>query len=818
MAAAQYFEQVQKIFIAFYQRPADPAGLKYWAQRVDAAGGDFGAVIDAFAASPEAVALYVAIDATTIGDVIDKLYLALFNTAPDAAGKQFYIDGFTAGTYTAGTIALNVLNGATGDDAVAVANKVQVANNFTQQVDGRPLTDAYFGSGTSFNVTYAGDADAQAARDILKGVTFNASTVLNPSQVTEQLKAKIADATDPIIGQTGGQTFTLTNGIDNIVGTSGNDTIIGDNTQTGAAGPGDQIDGGAGTDLFKLYIAAATAVDTLTLPQLKNVEQLYIKGGTLTNAQTANYSAIAGLNSVELDSAAALVDATNFTVKTTAAQTVKLSNVNAVAAGTTATVALSDATALGLNGVGTDTTATGVVRVDLASTTATSATLAATGAASKVTLLNSAAKVSTLTITGDQNLTLTEGLTTLKTINASAATGKIAVDASAITVDAAFAFTGGSGADTLTLSEAGLNALTAGSQLNGGAGTDTLKINLAASAYTAADYKAINAATSFEILGLGTAAGDTVDASQLTSIKEFAVYGGTNVITKAAAGSTLDILGGTTKTTVSGAVGVTDLAINIGSATATTATTNTALDVTGLTNVTINSSIKAGTVGASHVIGTLTASENSSFTIKGNGDLTLALATGVAAPVTTGSKVDGSAATGILTVTANGATFNAAKTSLGDVIIGGSGNDVLKAGLNSTILTGNAGNDTFDVSTAVVAATTGVINQTVITDFNKGDSLKVTAAFTATNSVVKADLSSLAAGQTDVQIATVLATKALAAGGGDLVWGTYNGNTYVLEDIGTAKTFDAADILVKLTGTLDLSTSTHTVAGTLIFA
>ena len=69
MAATQYFEQVQKIFIAFYQRPADPAGLKYWAQRVDAAGGDFGAVIDAFASSPEAVALYGTIDAATIGTV-----------------------------------------------------------------------------------------------------------------------------------------------------------------------------------------------------------------------------------------------------------------------------------------------------------------------------------------------------------------------------------------------------------------------------------------------------------------------------------------------------------------------------------------------------------------------------------------------------------------------------------------------------------------------------------------------------------------------------------------------------------------------------
>ena len=73
MAAAQYFEQVQKIFIAFYQRPADPAGLKYWADRVDVAGGKIESVIDAFATSAEAKALYGTIDATNIGAVIDKL-------------------------------------------------------------------------------------------------------------------------------------------------------------------------------------------------------------------------------------------------------------------------------------------------------------------------------------------------------------------------------------------------------------------------------------------------------------------------------------------------------------------------------------------------------------------------------------------------------------------------------------------------------------------------------------------------------------------------------------------------------------------------
>ena len=70
MAAAAYFDTVQKIFIAFYQRPADPAGLKYWADRIDAANGDAAAVVSAFATSPEAVTLYGPIDKTTIGTVI----------------------------------------------------------------------------------------------------------------------------------------------------------------------------------------------------------------------------------------------------------------------------------------------------------------------------------------------------------------------------------------------------------------------------------------------------------------------------------------------------------------------------------------------------------------------------------------------------------------------------------------------------------------------------------------------------------------------------------------------------------------------------
>lgn len=248
MAAAQYFDQVQKIFIAFYQRPADPAGLKYWASRVDAAGGDASQVINEFATSAEATALYGTIDASSIGDVVDDIYMALFNVMPDAAGKAFYVDGFNAGTFTAGTIALAVLDGAQNDDLIALNNKVEVANEFTQQVDGRDFTDPAFGSGTAFNATYAGNADADAAREFLATVGSNPATIPSDSAVTDVIKSDIANTGDPILEvDTSGNMLTV--GQDTILGTAEGQTFTapvvqnGMGAQTNTLGSGDVIAG-----------------------------------------------------------------------------------------------------------------------------------------------------------------------------------------------------------------------------------------------------------------------------------------------------------------------------------------------------------------------------------------------------------------------------------------------------------------------------------------------------------------------------------------------------------------------------------------------
>ncbi|MBK7001576.1 MAG: DUF4214 domain-containing protein [Rhodoferax sp.] len=183
-AASSYFDQVQKIYTAFYQRPADSGGLLFWSQMAAVNGGDLGKVIEEFATSEEATALYgSSITTANVGDVIDKIYMALFGRAADAPGKQFYVDGFAAGTFTAGKIAMNILDGAKNGDLIAIANKTAAANMFTAAVDGRSMTDAGFGTGKIFAVDYSGNADATAARTWLAKVKADSSTIPTASEV-----------------------------------------------------------------------------------------------------------------------------------------------------------------------------------------------------------------------------------------------------------------------------------------------------------------------------------------------------------------------------------------------------------------------------------------------------------------------------------------------------------------------------------------------------------------------------------------------------------------------------------------------------------
>jgi len=194
-APSAYYDTVQKIYIGYYQRPADPAGLIYWAERLDDSNGNLNEIVEAFASSDEAQALYGAINSSNIATVINEIYNALFGRDAEIAGRDWYVAEFNAGRFTAATIMLNVLYGAQDSDLQSATSKLTASNLFTKTID--PELD-----NSNFLATYAGNSDAIAARNFL-ALYATSSQVPTQEETTAYIKEYIADSGDDILSDSG---------------------------------------------------------------------------------------------------------------------------------------------------------------------------------------------------------------------------------------------------------------------------------------------------------------------------------------------------------------------------------------------------------------------------------------------------------------------------------------------------------------------------------------------------------------------------------------------------------------------------------------
>lgn len=770
MAAADYYTQVYTMFVGYFGRPPAQSGLDYYANLVNAAGGKLNAVLDDFHKAAESQAQFAG---KTIEQQVNIIFQNLFGRDAAPTGLNYW-----AGEIAAGRLALS-------QAAYAIAQGAQTADKavLTAKVDSAKLWVAGLDT-TNEILAYGNESGRTAGRDFLKTVTT--STPAAQTAVDAALKAMVDGGNvNP------GQTYTLTTGVDNIPGTVGNDTIIADNTgATKQLSAADQINGGNGTDLLKVYLAAG---DTGTgQPTLTSIEQVWINGGAITA-----YSAASGTTSLTVEAPVANTAATY----TLTGQELTLKSV-ASTANTTTTVAkgatgTQTSQKITLNGV---TAATGTANtIDVTGAGITTLNLVATGSNSAASLANTGgAAITTINVSGDKNLTLTESAgmaAAVTTIDASTATGNVSVDTSAAAVSGSFKFTGGAGSDNVKFADNALAALLSGAQLNGGNGTAD-KISILDTTLSATETARINQATGFEVLGLN--ANISVDASTLTAIKSFSVdtTALTQTISNMATGSTTTITAAApTSLTLGTNVGVTDTSIVLGTATSAGITVGT-LVTTGITNVTLTSNGLAA-----NAITTLTNSDNSVFTIKGAQDLTLSLSAGTAVA----SKIDGALATGKLTLTGS------ALTGSGDIIIGGSGNDTLNGSKGADTLTGGAGADTFSFTATVGANAGGTAfgQADVITDFVIGtDKLQfagVADVVSGQQGAVQAAVTALAAGSSATAIATAMATANSTANG--VSFAVFEGNTYVLFETTAAGTGVAADdVFIKLTGVATLPT------------
>lgn len=412
-----YTEAIQKLYVAYFSRPADPAGLTYWEGVVAAANGSTAAVSAAFAASAEYKAAFAGM---TQYQIVNTIYMNLFGRSAEPAGLEFWGQNLIAGKITIDAVVTAVAAGAQGTDLVAYNSKVSAATEFTAALDTTPEI-----------LGYTGPAANAAAINWLAGVKD--ATTLAAAIAPAALNATVLAITSPPVV---GVTTTLTEGLDDFVGTSANDTIIA-TTADGvmALTTFDNINAGGGTDTLK-FVDTQTdnAAGILALPTDATVAGIELMNVLTTGSVNLNTTSYAGLQKV--------------TVVATG-----LANASITASGTT-DVELKSSTA------GTTTIAGG--KTVTASVGATAGAVSVTGAALTNVSVTGGSVSTTVTNTGTAANTLT-------TVSLTGTAGTAALTGKALT--------------TLNLSKiVAADAITVTNSTVGHA----LNLNLSAAGYTAA--------------------------------------------------------------------------------------------------------------------------------------------------------------------------------------------------------------------------------------------------------------------------------------------------------------------------------------------
>lgn len=179
-------ESIQQLYVAYFSRPADVAGLIYWEGVVAAAKGSTAAVSAAFATSTEYKATYAGKDAAA---VVDTVYMNLFGRHAEPAGVRYWSSLLNSGAVTVDAVVTAVAGGALTTDLAAFNSKVAAALAFTAALDTTPEI-----------LAYAGVRANAAGVKFLAGVTDSDTLALATDET--QLDATIAAFVSPIVTPT----------------------------------------------------------------------------------------------------------------------------------------------------------------------------------------------------------------------------------------------------------------------------------------------------------------------------------------------------------------------------------------------------------------------------------------------------------------------------------------------------------------------------------------------------------------------------------------------------------------------------------------
>ena len=168
---------IQSLYVYYLNRPADPAGLKYWL----AADASFEQIANLIASSKESEAKHIGQSSL---EVVDSIYVELFGRHAEADGLLYWQKKLDSGAEAYPNLVRDIAHGAQNADLSALNNKLAAANLFTSSLNSPDAMRAY--DGPAANVV---------VRDWLAAITDNDSFAkLTTPEVLRQLADSAREA------------------------------------------------------------------------------------------------------------------------------------------------------------------------------------------------------------------------------------------------------------------------------------------------------------------------------------------------------------------------------------------------------------------------------------------------------------------------------------------------------------------------------------------------------------------------------------------------------------------------------------------------
>ena len=789
-------DSIQRLYVAYFNRPADPVGETYWIGKLDAITG--GAVATQaqlttfatsnFSPSAEFTATYAGL---TNAQIVDALYLNLFGRHAESAGLLSWAGKLTDGSLTFAQLALTLTYSAQGTDAIAIANKVAAADLFTAAIDTTPEITGYSGAAAN-----------QIARNWLSSVTSDAATL---TAATANVNATVSSSI--AAGASAGNTFTLTTGVDTFAAS----TPTSNNTFNAATGTFSSLDTltGSANGYNALNVISTESVAVPAGVSVTNIQTVNVRSASTVTLDTTPWTGTTALNVTQATGATLTADGTTAVTVSgvTGPVVIDGASTETVTAGTgSGAITLGGATAAvgvisvtdtaqGANnisidgGTTVDVTTSGVSTgtITIGGTTKPSGaiTISETG---KAYAAGPAVTLGAITSTGGTTVSVTEVAT-----SSTAAAATDAAATAAIITQSAITVNGGSATTAVTVNQGAavtaVNAVIAVSGVTESASTVFTAL--------AAGQTLIVGGLTFTAGAAGTTAAQT--AAAFANLSNGAIQGNSALGTYsgAFAGWSTGAASGTGSTTVvftssTANSNVTDLAFTgIGLAAATVTTTQGAAATKAVTGV---AGVAQGVVHIADVNYNTGTNTIATATVNGYGagssvnsdaltSLSLAnsastFAVGDHTATTLGLTLN--KVTGAVTLDAGGATYSTLNvtTATADsafALTGAAVKVLTVAGTNALDLTGSALGALKTVTVAGSAGLTLNASGATVTDFNAS---ATSGAVTATIDATKATYEG-GSGVDTVTLSAAAPSKAISLGAGNDILILANGTSSV---------------------------------------